>query len=157
MTFPIIGLHAWLGEFGALMFIWAFIELLTGADDNIRRARMAVNLGLVLLFGAWLVGGHYYIDIYGAQVKPAIKEGPMPWAHGVAMETKEHIFLFLPFLGLLAQGLLRRMGNAMAPDPQIRLAAQYAVGAVAVMAGLIALLGFLVSSGFRAALERLVL
>jgi len=38
MTFPLIGLHAWLGEFAALMFVWAFIELFSGADSNIRRA-----------------------------------------------------------------------------------------------------------------------
>ena len=98
MTFPLIGLHAWLGEFAALMFVWAFIELSSGADANIRRARTAVLLGLVFLFGAWFAGGYYYVEFYGAQVKPYIKEGPFPWAHGVVMETKEHVFLFLPLL-----------------------------------------------------------
>lgn len=156
MNFPLIGLHAWLGEFAALMFVWAFIELLTGADPNIRRARNAVLLGLFFLFGAWFVGGHYYVDIYGAQVKPFIKDGPMPWAHGVVMETKEHVFLFLPFLGLLAWGLLRRMGGGADHKPGDRKAALYAVGSVAVLAGGMALLGFLVSSGFRAALEGMV-
>lgn len=156
MTFPLIGLHAWLGEFAALMFVWAFIELISGADANIRRANTAVLLGLALLFGAWFAGGFYYIEFYGTQVKPYIKEGPFPWAHGVVMETKEHVFLFLPFLGLLAYGLLRRLRGVMEEDPRARLAAQYAVGAVAIISGGMALLGFLVSSGFRAALERLV-
>ena len=156
MTFPLIGLHAWLGEFAALMFVWAFVELISGADATIRRARTAVLLGLALLFSAWFAGGYYYVEFYGAQVKPFIKEGPLPWAHGVVMETKEHVFLFLPFLGLLAYGLLQRLGGVMADDQRARLAALYAVGSVAVLAGGMALFGFLVSSGFRAALERLV-
>jgi hypothetical protein len=41
MTFPLIGLHAWLGEFAALMFVWAFIELYSGAVSNISRAKLA--------------------------------------------------------------------------------------------------------------------
>jgi len=52
MTFPLIGLHAWLGEFAALMFVWAFIELFSGADSNIRRAKLAILLGVVFLFAA---------------------------------------------------------------------------------------------------------
>ena len=156
MTFPLIGLHAWLGEFAALMFIWAFIELFSGGAANIGRARLAAFLGLLFLIGAWFAGGYYYVEFYGAQVKPYIKEGPLPWAHGVVMETKEHVFLFLPFLGLLAWGLLARLGDVMADDRRARLAAQYAVGSVAVISGGMALLGFLVSSSFRAALERLV-
>jgi hypothetical protein len=157
MTFPLIGLHAWLGEFAALMFVWAFIELYSGAVSNISRAKLAVLLGVVFLFGAWFAGGFYYVEFYGAGVKPLIKEGPLPWAHKVVMETKEHVFLFLPFLGLLAYGLLQRLGNQMAQDRRACIAAMYAVGSVAVIAAGMALLGFLVSSGFRAALEQIAL
>jgi hypothetical protein len=56
MTFPLIGLHAWIGEFAALMFVWAFIELYSGTDSNIRRAKHAVLLGLVFLLGPGLPG-----------------------------------------------------------------------------------------------------
>ena len=48
MNFPLIGLHAWCGEFGALMFVWAFIELYSGKVANIRRAHIAVQAGVVL-------------------------------------------------------------------------------------------------------------
>jgi len=157
MTFPLIGLHAWLGEFAALMFVWAFIELYSGAVSNISRAKLAVLLGVVFLFGAWFAGGFYYVEFYGTGVKPLIKEGPLPWAHKIVMETKEHVFLFLPFLGLLAYGLLQRLGSQMAQDRRACIAAMYAVGSVAVVAAGMALLGFLVSSGFRAALEQIAL
>jgi hypothetical protein len=155
MNFPLIGLHAWLGEFAALMFAWAFIELLSGADENVRRAKMATLLGLFFIFSAWLAGGFYYVEVYGSAVKPLIKEGPLPWAHKIVMETKEHVFIFLPFLGLLAFALLQRLGNAMPGNAAARAAAQYALGSLAVITGSMALFGFLVSSGFRAALEQI--
>ncbi|MFC1689685.1 hypothetical protein ACFL07_08540 [Pseudomonadota bacterium] len=156
MNFPLIGLHAWLGEFAALMFAWAFVELLSSTDANIRRARLATLLGVVFIGSAWLAGGFYYVEVYGTAVKPLIKEGPMPWVHSIVMETKEHVFIFLPFLGLLAYGLLQRTGDAMPENPVARTAAKYALGSLALMTGGMALLGFLVSSGFRAALEQLV-
>ena len=157
MTFPLIGFHAWLGEFAALMFIWAFIEMISGCESNIRRAKRAVLLGIACIFAAWLVGGFYYVEFYGSDVKPLIKEGPLPWAHKVVMETKEHVFLFLPFLGLLAYGLLQRLGDQMVEDRRARVATMYALGSVAVIAACMALFGFLVSSGFRAALEQIAL
>jgi hypothetical protein len=82
-------------------------------------------------------------------VKPLIKEGPLPWAHKIVMETKEHVFIFLPFLGLLAYGLLQRVGEAKP--------AKYALVFLALLTGSMALFGFLVSSGFRAALEQIAL
>ena len=157
MTFPLIGLHAWLGEFAALMFVWAFIELFSGSESNIRRAKRAVLLGVAFIFAAWFAGGFYYVEFYGPDVKPWIKEGPLPWAHKVVMETKEHVFLFLPFLSLMAYGLMQRLGGQMHHDRGARVAALYAVGSVAVIAGTMALFGFMVSSGFRAALEQIAL
>lgn len=156
MSFPLIGLHAWFGELAALMFIWAFIEVFSGQASNIRRAKFAVLMGVLFIFAAWFGGGYYYVEIYGSEVKPFIKEGPMPWAHKVVMETKEHIFLFLPFLGVLAWGLMQRQGQDIVTNSRARLAALYATGSIAVLAASMALMGFLVSSGFRAALEQAV-
>ena len=34
MNFPLIGLHAGFGEFAALMFFWAFIELIGGRQAS---------------------------------------------------------------------------------------------------------------------------
>ncbi|MDK2972087.1 MAG: hypothetical protein PWP23_1842 [Candidatus Sumerlaeota bacterium] len=59
---------------------------------------------------AWLVpalyalsfaaGGFWYLNHYD-EGKAAIKAGPVPWAHGVVMETKEHVFLGAMLLALL--------------------------------------------------------
>lgn len=52
---------------------------------------------------------------------------------------------------------MQRLGSKMSHDRRTRLAAMYAVGSVAVVAAGMALFGFLVSSGFRAALEQIAL
>ncbi|PIW97288.1 hypothetical protein COZ82_00380 [Candidatus Kaiserbacteria bacterium CG_4_8_14_3_um_filter_38_9] len=49
---------------------------------------------------SWLAGGWYYWKYYGSVVKPIIVKGEYIWAHQVFMETKEHVFLFLPFATL---------------------------------------------------------
>lgn len=57
---------------------------------------MAVALiGTVSFIGSWLAGGYYYVKSYGPLVKPTIVSGSAPWAHSIAMEAKEHIFLFI--------------------------------------------------------------
>jgi hypothetical protein len=48
--------------------------------------------------GCWIVGGYNYLTAYGFQVRPVILAGSHPWAHEVVMETKEHIFVFLPII-----------------------------------------------------------
>lgn len=106
MSISLLGLHAWMGEFAAFLFAWAFIELLTGQRANVRRARLAALAGIVFIFGAWSAGGFYYVEIYGSEVKPFIEEGPWPWAHQAVMETREHVFLFLPFLSVLAFSIM---------------------------------------------------
>lgn len=60
-------------------------------------------LGFLALIISWTIsGGYYYVHYYGKAVKPIIQAGSTPWIHSVIMETKEHIFLFLPFLAFLA-------------------------------------------------------
>ena len=57
---------------------------------------------------------------------------------------------------ILAWGLMQRLGHVMDSRRQARIAALYATGAVVVLSGTMALMGFLVSSGFRSALEGLL-
>src|SRR3989344_8712170 len=94
----LIGVHAGFGELGLAAFFWVAIELLSGQPANLRRARRVAVVGLLALLLSWVLGGYYYVVHYGPEVKPLIKKGPMPWAHGIIMETKEHVFLFLPFM-----------------------------------------------------------
>ena len=107
MVYVLIGLHAVLGEAGALAFLWCAVEVLEPTATRLARARTAALVGTGLMVLSWVSGGYYYLAHYGPHVKPAIKAGSLPWAHTVGMELKEHVFLFLPFLGLSIYGQLR--------------------------------------------------
>ncbi|OGC83956.1 hypothetical protein A3D68_00085 [Candidatus Adlerbacteria bacterium RIFCSPHIGHO2_02_FULL_52_17] len=149
----LIGLHAVLGEVGALAFLWVLVELLNPNESRLRRARIAALLGILFLAGAWFFGGFYYVTEYGAAVKPIIKSGPIPWAHSIITETKEHVFLFLPFLAILTWGLLKRYQNEFIQKRNFRMTVLLISGLVVLLAFAMAGMGFLISSGFRAALE----
>ncbi|OGG78484.1 hypothetical protein A3A36_01600 [Candidatus Kaiserbacteria bacterium RIFCSPLOWO2_01_FULL_52_12b] len=153
----LIGVHAALGEIGALAFLWVVVELLNPSESRLRRARIAALLGVLFLIGAWVTGGFYYVTEYGAAVKPIIKAGPLPWAHSVITETKEHVFLFLPFLAILVWGLLRRFANELLQNRQARIAVILISAVIVLLAFAMAGMGFIISSGFRAALEANVL
>lgn len=153
----LIGIHAALGEAGALTFLWVMVEMLNPSESRLRRARIAALLGVLFLIGAWFFGGFYYITEYGAAVKPIIKSGPMPWAHEVITETKEHVFLFLPFLAILALGLLNRYHTEFLQNRNFRIAVLLLSGLIVLMAFAMAGMGFIISSGFRAALEAKVI
>jgi hypothetical protein len=150
---PLVGLHAVLGEAGALAFLWVLVELLNPSESRLRRARLAALLGVLFLIGSWVVGGFYYVTEYGAAVKPIIKSGPIPWAHSVITETKEHVFLFLPFLAILAWGLLMRFRDECMRNRNVRIAAVLVSALIVLLAFAMAGMGFIISSGFRAALE----
>lgn len=107
MVHPLVGIHAALGEVGIFSFLWVFVELLNPTEKRVNRAKTVALIGVIFLVLAWIVGGYYYVTYYGAHVKPVIKAGPAPWGHTVFTETKEHIFLFLPFLAFLAYAFIR--------------------------------------------------
>ena len=150
---PLIGLHAVLGELGALAFLWVLVELLNPTEGRVRRARFIAFLGMAFLIAAWVVGGYYYVTVYGIEVKPLIKAGPTPWAHSVITETKEHVFLFLPFLAALAWGTLERYRAEIAANRKVRIGLILVSALIVLMAFSMAGMGFIISSGFRAALE----
>ena len=151
MPHGLIGLHAFLGEFGIFAFLWLFVELLSPNAQRVRRAKIAAALGTLLLFAAWLIGGYYYVTYYGPEVKPIIKAGPQPVGHSVFMEVKEHIFLLLPVLSLLTLGLL--MHTDVLKDDSSRKAALL-LSMLIILIGLsMAGMGYIISTSFRAALE----
>lgn len=149
----LIGSHAFLGELGAMMFLWVFIELLNPTEQRIGRALKVALMGVLFLFLSWLVGGYYYVNIYGSAVKPLIKAGPLPWTHGIITETKEHVFLFLPFLSVLTLGLIKGFKDSLSENRRAQIAILILAITIVLLAFSIAGMGFLISSGFRAALE----
>jgi len=153
----LIGSHAFLGEAGAVAFVWVLVEVIGGSDANINRARIAAAIGVALFFLSWIVGGFYYVEYYGSLVKPLIKEGPQPWAHSIVTETKEHIFLFLPFLSLLTLGFIEYYKSRIGSDRYVRSALIIMSATVVLLAFTMAGLGFLISSGYREAIETIII
>ncbi|MBI4181623.1 MAG: hypothetical protein HY520_01490 [Candidatus Aenigmarchaeota archaeon] len=149
----LIGIHAALGEFAIFAALWIAVEMLNPTPQRLRRAKIASLLLVVFIFASWLAGGWYYVNVYGAQVKPLIKEGPQPWAHGIFTETKEHVFLFLPFLGIFLASLLR-VGDARLLKERRLQRAVLVLAAVIFLVGLgMVGMGYIISTGARSALE----
>ena len=86
-----------------------------------------------------------------------IKAGPLPWSHSVITETKEHIFLMIPFLALVSWSLVRSYGTTLIADRGARMSAVLISALVVIFAFAMAGMGFIISSGFRGALEATVL
>ncbi len=148
----IVGLHAALGESGALCFLWSVVEILNGSVRGLARARRVAALGCALILGSWVTGGYYYIAHYRGEVRPVIKAGEMPWVHSVIWETKEHVFLFLPILAISALLTLRSISHWEDFGEEYRRALVALFSLIVIMGFSMAGLGYLISAAVRAAL-----
>ena len=75
------------------------MHLLKKTPNYIFISRLAWS-AVALFLLSWATSAYYYVTYYGTAVKPRILAGDMPFAHAFFMETKEHIFLLLPFVAL---------------------------------------------------------
>ena len=157
MVNPLIVVHAFLGELGLVCFVWVFVEMLNPTPSRLKRAKIASFFGVVFFFVSWIVGGYYYSTDYGSLVKPVIKAGPQPWAHSIITEVKEHVFLFLPFLAILNYTLIIRFSSHLKgdKDARVRKAILYLSVLILFIGALMGAMGYLISSGYRSALEAL--
>ena len=153
MVIPYILLHAAVAEIGLFAFLWVLVELLNPTESRIKRAKVAAVIGLVCLLTAWVVGGFYYVEVYGSHIKPLIKASDAKWVHSIVMEVKEHVFLFLPILATLIVALLYKFDMELIKSKDARVS-------IVLLAGLVFLLGFslagmgaIIASGYRFALE----
>ncbi|MEK6916521.1 MAG: hypothetical protein AABW92_02140 [Nanoarchaeota archaeon] len=153
MAHPLIGIHAALGEIGVLAFLWVFVELLNPTIERVKRAKIVALMGIIFLFMSWVTAGYYYVNIYGPEVKPIIKGGPMPWAHSIFTETKEHVFLFLPFISLFTLGLLHKHEKKLITDKNIKKSLLILCGLIVLIGLSMAGMGYIISTGARTALE----
>ncbi len=92
-------LHVFGGLVGVAASAATAIFLAKGKAGVVRATASAL-LSVAAYISAWVLGGWYYLQTYGSAVKPVIKAGRYILAHTIVMETKEHLFLFLPFLAL---------------------------------------------------------
>lgn len=149
MASPLIFLHAMTGGLSILAFAWVAVELLRPQKDSIARAYIGAVLGLILLLTSWAMASYYYVTIYGPVVRPLVKS-EAAWAHDIGMESKEHIFLFMPFLAILQVYLLHAHGRRIEPVRKTIVA----VALLLVFLGLVITFeGYLISAAARAALE----
>lgn len=143
----LIGLHLGFAVIGIDAFLWLLGELFGESRKPIRMKAAAV-IGLASYVLAWITGGYYYVVYYGKLVKPVIMGGTAPWAHAIAMEAKEHVFLFLipaAITILLAVFLLR---NEAGWEP-IKKNFKILVGLTAGLGLFIGALGFIISAAAR--------
>ena len=149
MINSLIAMHAITGILAIFAFLLVFVELLTPTEKIIKRIQIFAYIGTILIFISWIVGGYYYVNYYGADVKPIIKQGSTPWVHSIIMETKEHVFLFLPFLAILTTGIIFSYADLLKNHK--------AKSSVLILCALIVLIGlaitgmgYLISTGARA-------
>lgn len=93
----ILMMHPALGVLAILAAVWVWVEALNASEANRARTRTASLAVAALMWGAYLIGGYWYVNFYGTD-RTAILGGPWPFAHSLFMETKEHVFLSLLLL-----------------------------------------------------------
>lgn len=87
-------IHPFFGGLATLAALWVFVEALNASAANEGRIKNAGLLTAACMWVTYVLGGYWYVVFYGAD-KAMIKEGPWAFAHGLFMESKEHIFLML--------------------------------------------------------------
>ena len=108
----LIGLHLGFAILGIDAFLWLLGEVVSDAA-SVKRRVFAAFVGLIGFVVTWIIGGYYYVKFYGPLVKPIIKAGSTPWAHAIAMEVKEHVFLFTIPLSITIYFLARLDANEL--------------------------------------------
>ena len=93
----ILLLHPAAGVLTILTAVWVFVDTLNVSESSVGRIKKASVLCTVLIWLTYIIGGYWYVLYYGPD-KAIIKAGPWPFAHGIFMEIKEHIFLMLLLL-----------------------------------------------------------
>lgn len=149
----LIGLHAALGEIGSILFLWVFVELLNPNQQTINRAKKAALIGFLFLVLSWLIGGYYYVNIYGSEVKPLIKESTQSYAHLIVMETKEHAFLILPILSCIIFCILKNDSKEILKNKKYKKSVLI-LSLITFLIGMsMAFMGYIISTAARFALE----
>ena len=143
----LIGAHAGFGELAGLFFLWALVEVINDAPRGLERAKTAALWGIVFAFVSWISAGYYYTQHYGSIVKPLILAGPIPWAHLVMLETKEHVFIFIPVLALAGYRAVKGLGTDN--GKQLQAATKWLLGLIALLCFVMAGMGYFVSLAVR--------
>lgn len=142
--------HIFLGLLGIIFFYAVLMTLFRQVDEKRLKFLKLYSLGGFISFIlSWLTGGYYYVLYYGAAVKPTIIAGKYPWAHGIIMEAKEHIFLFLPFAALVITLLFYFFGDKIEQNQNIKKSVILLSVVIVIIGTLMALMGIIISGAVR--------
>ncbi len=133
----------------AVILFYAFLISILKREPNFKFLKQSSLWGAVLFFASWLSGAYYYVVYYGKSVRSVIKAGSYPWAHGIFMETKEHVFLFLPFLALALVFAVWLLGNKILEDEKFKKSLAFLSLAIVILGTAVTAMGFAVSSAVR--------
>ena len=143
----LIGLHLGAAILGIDGFLWLLGELFA-ERVHVTRARIAGLIGLFGFIGSWLLGGYYYLNYYGSLVKPGIVAGTAPWGHKIAMEAKEHIFLFLVPMAFVAVAFLF-VDPIMFESLRVKKGLRFLTATIAILGLVIGAMGYIISAAAR--------
>lgn len=93
-------LHPTFGVLATVAAVWVFVEALNASEANQQRIWIGSLAVAGLFILTWFFAGWYYTVYYGHGDQLLIVKGPVPWAHGFFMETKEHLFFIPAILAL---------------------------------------------------------
>jgi hypothetical protein len=141
--------HVLAGSLALLSFLWVFIELyVAGERSHLPRLRAAAILGTVFLVVTWVVGGYLYVQLF-EPIEERIETGPFPWVYAVLFDWKEHVFHFLPFVGLSIAVLFSKAGDRIVADGGLRRAVLTLTFLLVVVIALLAVVGATVAATGR--------
>lgn len=140
--------HILLGLIGVIAF-YAVWMILLKEKSALKWPKILTFVGTLSFFSSWVTGGYYYVKFYGKAVKPVILEGEYPWAHTIITESKEHIFLLLPFLSLAVFLTLLLLEDKIQNDLKLKKWTAYISGLIFILGALIAFAGVAISSAVR--------
>lgn len=98
---------------------------------------------------SWLSGGWYYLYQYGPAVRAGIKAGRYAWAHAIFMESKEHVFLFLPILAVVLAVLTVVVGEQLEQHERLRRSLTWLAGVTVAIGLLVTVSGVAISGAVR--------
>ena len=81
--------------------------------------------------------------------KTLVKAGSWPWAHSIIMETKEHIFLFLPLLAFVILLVVWLKGDNLQENRSLRNALALVILITLMISVSMALGGIVISGSAR--------
>ncbi len=144
----LLSLHISLGVATIIAFgyLWA---LLKNPETKNMYLKLISLGGFLTLFASWITGGYYYVHYYGKFVKPAILSGSQPFAHKLIMESKEHIFIIIPFLSLVLLSLILKIDFSSANiNKNFKITVTRMAMLVEIFLVLMAIMGFIISGAY---------